>query len=315
VALLTVKNLETWVGPHKALEGISFSIEKGETLALVGESGSGKSLTALSIMGLLESNSRAQGEVLFREENLLTLPQSRLEQFRGRSLSMIFQEPMTSLNPVFSVGEQIREVYRVHCPAMGRMESKEKTLHMLELVQIPDPKKRYGSFPHELSGGMRQRVMIAMALALEPDLLIADEPTTALDVTVQAQILDLMEDLQKKIGMGILLITHDLAVVSQIAPRVMVMYAGRILEKATAEELCLNPAHPYTRALLESMPRLGREKVETLFTISGLVPSLKDRPQKGCPFAPRCHVVEDRCWDHLPPAQDFRELLCVRSPL
>ncbi|MGI6782987.1 MAG: ABC transporter ATP-binding protein [Aminivibrio sp.] len=276
------------------VDGVSLSIKKGETLGLVGESGSGKSMTSLAVMGLLpRPHGRVRGgRALFRGRNLLELSNEEMMKVRGREISMIFQEPMTSLNPVYRVGDQIVEGILAH-GAMSKARARERAVEMLARVGIPSPEKRVDSYPHLMSGGMRQRVMIAMALALEPELLIADEPTTALDVTIQAQILDLMEGLKKESAMSVLLITHNLGIVAEAAQRVAVMYAGRILETASTEDLFGTPLHPYTRGLLQSIPRM-EGRVETLKAIPGMVPSLDALPS-GCKFRNRCDFAAPVC--------------------
>jgi oligopeptide transport system ATP-binding protein len=288
--LLEVKDLEvqfhTYHGVAKAVNGVSFHVDPGETLAIVGESGSGKSVTSLTVVGLA-AGGVAGGEILFRGENLLTKSRREMRRIRGNEIAMIFQEPMTSLNPVYTVGWQIVEAIQTH-QDMSRRRALGRAEEMLELVGIPEPRARLGNFPHQLSGGMRQRVMIAMALSCNPRLLIADEPTTALDVTIQAQILDLMRELQQELGMSILFITHDLAVVSEMADRVVVMYAGRAVEEADARSLFTRPLMPYTRGLLGSIP--GESVVAAdgrLATIPGDVPNPVALPP-GCPFHPRC---------------------------
>ena len=301
--LLTVSNLVTsfhvggkWVN---AVDNCSFQVRKGRTLGIVGESGCGKSVTSLSIMRLIPSppGRISSGEIEFEGQNLLHLKESEIRKIRGNRISMIFQEPMTSLNPVFTVGNQISEVYRLHKGASKR-EARELSIEMLTAVKIPSPEKRIDEYPHQLSGGMRQRVMIAMALACKPSLLIADEPTTALDVTIQAQILDLMNDLQNQQKMSTILITHDLGVVAETCEDVVVMYAGRVVERASVQELFTNPRHPYTQGLMESIPKLG-VKQERLKTIPGLVPSLGNFP-KGCRFQDRCRLASSECRDAEP---------------
>ncbi len=273
--------------PVRAVDDVSFELSAGETLAIVGESGCGKSMTAFSLLGLVPSpGSIACGSVRFEGQELVGLPERALRKLRGARISMIFQEPMTSLNPVYTVGAQIGEVLRLH-RGLSRRAAKARAVELLGLVGIPSPEARVDSYPHQLSGGMRQRVMIAMALACEPTLLLADEPTTALDVTIQAQILDLLRRLQSELGMSILFITHDLGVVAEFASRVVVMYAGRVVERASATELFRDPRHPYTRGLLASVPPLGGEKPRRLATIEGTVPSLAALPE-GCRFASRC---------------------------
>jgi peptide/nickel transport system ATP-binding protein/oligopeptide transport system ATP-binding protein len=296
--LLQVNNLvtsfKTERGTIRAVDGISFSIRKGQTVGLVGESGCGKSVTSLSILRLIQSppGSIESGSINFDGRNILEFDEAGMRKVRGNRISMIFQEPMTSLNPVFTIGDQISEVFRIH-QGMSRKQAREKSIEMLRLVKIPAPEKRVDDYPHQLSGGMRQRVMIAMALSCNPELLIADEPTTALDVTIQAQILDLMADLQKKLNMAILLITHDLGVVAEVCDYVIVMYAGKIAEQAPVKEIFKNPKHPYTQGLLHSIPKLGH-KTEYLPTIEGHVPSLFSLP-RGCRFQDRCPHVMDKC--------------------
>lgn len=261
--ILEVKNLKTYFftdkGVNKAVDDVSFSIPKGKTVCVVGESGSGKSITALSIMGLIEEPGRIEGgEILFDSENLVPLSDRQMRDVRGGKIAMIFQEPMTSLNPSYTVGYQIDEVLRLHQSSLNKSQRKQKAIEALDLVGIPDPAEKYKEYPFKLSGGQRQRVMIAMAMVCEPDLLIADEPTTALDVTIQAQVLDLMSKLQEKKGTSMLFITHDLGVVAGIADEVVVMYKGHVVERASAKELFQNPRHPYTKALLGSIPKPGR---------------------------------------------------------
>ncbi len=290
--LLEVRNLRTWFhtreGIAKAVDGIDFRVDKGEVLGLVGESGCGTSVTALSAMRLVSPPGRLEsGEVVFDGQDLLQLSAAEMADLRGEKISMIFQDPTSSLNPVIEVGLQIAEVYEIH-HGISRKPGLDRAVEMLERVGIPDPKRRAKAYPHEMSGGMAQRVMIAMALACEPQLLIADEPTTALDVTIQAQILDLMRDLQNELGMATILITHDLGVVAEMADRVAVMYAGEIVEETDTRTLFLEPKHPYTRRLLKSIPVLGRVQ-EDLAVIPGTVPSLISLP-KGCRFASRCEA-------------------------
>ena len=288
------------------VDGVDLKIMKGKTLGLVGESGSGKSMTSLALMGLVpKPNGRiTEGAVLFNGKELIGLPEAEMRAIRGRDISMIFQEPMTSLNPVYTVGEQIVEAIRAH-KKITRTEARRTAVEMLSRVGIPAPEKRVDTYPHLLSGGMRQRVMIAMALSLGPALLIADEPTTALDVTIQAQILDLMNDLQRDFGMSILLITHNMGLVAENADRVTVMYAGRILEEASTEELFRSPSHPYTRGLLASIPRMSGEETE-LQTIRGMVPALYDLPA-GCKFSNRCDLAVDECHHGEPPLFDVAD--------
>jgi oligopeptide/dipeptide ABC transporter ATP-binding protein len=299
--LLEVKNLrthfQTRAGLVRAVDDVSFYLDRGELLGLVGESGCGKSMTALSIMHLIAPPGRiVDGEVLFDGKDLLKLSDAEMREMRGDDIAMIFQDPMTSLNPVFTVGEQIAEALRLH-RKMSRKEARLATIEAMREVAIPDPSRRLDDYPHQLSGGMRQRVMIAMALACNPKLLIADEPTTALDVTIQAQILELLDDLRKQRDLAVLLITHDLGVVAEVADRVAVMYTGRIVEESPVDELFACPKHPYTEGLLRSVPKLtGADviKKQRLETIEGVVPSPTDLPP-GCHFAPRCPHRMPRC--------------------
>jgi oligopeptide/dipeptide ABC transporter ATP-binding protein len=294
--LLRIEDLHTQFHVHggvvRAVDGVNLTIPAGQTIGLVGESGSGKSITALSIMRLLESNGGiTSGHVWLHDRDLVTLSDEEMRAIRGNDISMIFQEPMTALNPVFTVGDQIAEAVRLH-EKVDKAQAFERAIEMLRLVGISDQKRRAKQYPHELSGGMRQRVMIAMALSTNPELLIADEPTTALDVTIQAQILRLMRDLQAKLGSAILLITHDLGVVAEMCSSVAVMYAGRIVEQAQTEELFGNPKHPYTQGLLASIPRLGK-KQERLHVITGSIPNPLAVPP-GCAFRPRCPIKAPR---------------------
>jgi peptide/nickel transport system ATP-binding protein len=306
--LLEVDDLKTHFftrdGIVRAVDGVSFSVEAGETLAVVGESGCGKSVTSLSILRLIASppGRIVAGRLLFEGRDLLALTEEQMRGVRGNAISMIFQEPMTSLNPALTVGRQIAESLTVH-RGLSQREAMEKAVDMLRKVQMPESERRIRQYPHELSGGMRQRVMIAMALACGPKLLIADEPTTALDVTIQAQILELMRKLAKETGAAIILITHDLGVVAEMAQRVVVMYAGRKVEEAPVDELFARPRHPYTRGLLGSMPHLGdsvrTDGAKRLLEIPGMVPSLKDE-QPGCLFAPRCANALPKCIQQAP---------------
>jgi peptide/nickel transport system ATP-binding protein len=292
-------------GVVRAVDGVSFSISQGETLAVVGESGCGKSVTALSILRLIATPpGRISADRLrFERQDLLDLSEAQMRKVRGDRISMIFQEPMTSLNPVLRIGRQIAESLRLHRGLSNNNDAASRAVDLLKLVGIAEPDRRATQYPHHLSGGMRQRVMIAMALACEPQLLIADEPTTALDVTIQAQILDLMRELRAKTGAAIMLITHDLGVVAEMAQRVIVMYAGRKAEEAPVEELFARPLHPYTRGLLHSVPRLGNvESRQQLAEIPGMVPSLKE-VIPGCLFAPRCAWATDRCRSENPPLE------------
>ena len=308
--LLEVTDLKTYFdtdeGTVKAVDGVSFHINKGETLAVVGESGSGKSVMSLSIMRLIPNppGRIAGGEILFNGENLVTKSERAMRRIRGNDISMIFQEPMTSLNPVYTVGDQIAEAIVLH-QGKSKRQAMKMAADMLELVGIPEPGKRVRNYPHQMSGGMRQRVMIAMALSCGPQLLIADEPTTALDVTIQAQILDLMRKLQREIGMSILFITHDLGVVAEIADRVVVMYAGRAVEEADVEDIFAHPRMPYTLGLLNSIPRVDKVAVHQtrLEAIPGNVANPLNLPQ-GCSFHPRCRFMREGCKEAIPPLED-----------
>lgn len=300
--LLDVKHLKTEFrlkrGVVNAVDDISFSVDKGEILAIVGESGSGKSVTSLSIMGLIaEPGKVAGGEILFKGTDLTKLPASELQKIRGDQISMIFQEPMTSLNPVYRVKDQIMESIMTHMK-LSKEEALKRTVEMLDIVGIPSPEKRANDYPHQMSGGMRQRVMIAMALSCRPELLIADEPTTALDVTIQAQILELLYSLREKLGMAVLLITHDLGVVAEAADRVIVMYCGKVVEEADVKTLFTDPKHPYTIGLLESIPKMDDER-ERLYMIKGMVPNPLQMP-KGCSFSDRCDKCMEKCRVHMP---------------
>ena len=291
-------------GTLRAVDGLSLSVPAGKTLCIAGESGCGKSVTALSIMGLLPDNARIEsGQILFKGRDLVTLDAGERRRLRGRELAMIFQEPMTALNPVLSVGEQIAEVFRIHGTA-GAAQARARALQMLEQVKIPDAARRYGEYPHQMSGGMKQRVMIAMALAHHPALLIADEPTTALDVTIQAQVLNLLAELQRELGMAIVFVTHDLAVVAEIADEVVVMYAGRVVERAAVIDLFERPAHPYTRGLLAARPRPGQTRHDgsTLNVIAGSLPALHERGG-ACAFRARCPQAMARCAEAEPALQ------------
>ena len=307
--LLQVQNLKTSFftpeGEVRAIDGVSFEIGEGKTLGLVGESGCGKSVTSLSIMRLIPSppGKIVGGEIFYRGRDLLKLNNEEMRKIRGNEISMIFQEPMTSLNPVFTVGNQIGEAIKLH-QGLGKRETRQKTIDMLRLVKIADPESRVDSYPHQLSGGMRQRVMIAMALSCNPSLLIADEPTTALDVTIQAQILELMKELQQKIGgMALLLITHDLGVVAEQADDVAIMYAGKIVERSNARRIFNHPFHPYTVGLLNSLPGIGEQKKKRLDAIPGVVPSPLNLPS-GCRFRDRCPRAQDACAQAEPPLEE-----------
>jgi oligopeptide/dipeptide ABC transporter ATP-binding protein len=305
--LLEIKGLSTWFfmesGIAKAVDDVSFSIDKGEMLGLVGESGCGKSVTALSILRLVQSppGKIVKGNAFFRGKDLLALSESEMRHVRGNEIAMIFQEPMTSLNPVFTIGSQIMEAVRLH-QNVGKKEARNRTVEMLKLVGIADPERRVDDYPHQLSGGMRQRVMIAMALSCNPELLIADEPTTALDVTIQAQIMELLWKLQDELSMAILLITHDLGVVAESAERMIVMYAGHIVEEGSTLALFDGPGHPYTQGLIDSVPRLDDIK-RRLAVIKGTVPDPADLPP-GCPFNPRCPLATEICIKKFPELEE-----------
>ncbi|MBV9863237.1 MAG: ABC transporter ATP-binding protein [Alphaproteobacteria bacterium] len=305
--MLEIDDLRTWFftrdGVIRAVDGVSFSVMPGETLAIVGESGCGKSVTALSVLRLVPSppGRIVSGAIRFAGRDLLALSEAEMRRVRGNEISMIFQEPMTSLNPVMTIGRQIGETLRLH-QGLSKTAALAKAVDMLRLVKIPEPAQRAGEYPHQLSGGMRQRAMIAIALACNPRVLIADEPTTALDVTIQAQILDLMRELKQQIDAAIVLITHDLGVVAEMAERVIVMYAGHKAEEAAVAPLFRHPLHPYTKGLLGSVPRLGEASLRQparLAEIPGTVPSLRE-PIPGCPFAPRCPFVTDICRREMP---------------
>jgi len=308
--LLEVRGLQTHfftrAGVAKAVDGVNFAIDAGETLAIVGESGCGKSVTAFSILRLVANppGRIVGGEILFEGRDLLKLDDAAMRAVRGDRIAMIFQEPMTSLNPVLTIGDQIVEAVRLHRP-VSKTAARDRAAELLDLVGIPEARRRLDEYPHRLSGGMRQRAMIAMALACEPKLLIADEPTTALDVTIQAQILDLLDDLKRRTGMAVLLITHDLGVVAQHSQRVAVMYAGKVVEEAATADLFRAPRHPYTRGLLASIPRADAAQ-ERLTEIPGLVPGLTDMPP-GCAFAPRCGLATDRCRQSAPALEVTRD--------
>ena len=302
--LLNVNDLsvgfESDDGMFMAVRDMGFAVRKGETVCIVGESGCGKGVTSLAIMRLLaEPPAHVSGEVLFEGKDLLKLPMDEMRGIRGNQIAMIFQEPMTSLNPVFTCGFQISEALIAH-QGMTKAQARERSIELMRMVGIPEPEKRFDAYPHELSGGMRQRVMISMALACEPKLLIADEPTTALDVTIQAQIMELLRDLKRRLGMALILITHDMGIVAQMAEWVIVMYAGEEVERADVRTIFSNPLHPYTEGLLESIPRLDSDTNKELPVIEGTVPGMYDMP-KGCKFAPRCKRCMERCLNEAPP--------------
>ena len=319
-ALLQVRDLKTWFetdrGLFRAVDGISFDVPRGRTVGLVGESGCGKSVTSLSLMGLVASPGKVSAESIhFEGRDLLGLSPQARRMLRGNRMSMVFQEPMTSLNPVHTIGRQIVEVIRAH-QDISLQAARSRAVEVLELVRIPSAAQRLDDFPHHLSGGMRQRVMIAMALACEPALLIADEPTTALDVTIQAQILELLRDLQQRLGMAILMITHDLGVIAELADEVIVMYAGKIVESAPVDSIFNDPQHPYTIGLLGSIPRLDVAR-SRLATIEGTVPSPARQPA-GCRFAPRCPFSDARCHAEPPALREIspgHQVACWRAPV
>jgi oligopeptide transport system ATP-binding protein len=302
--LLEVKNLKTYFytpdGVVKAVNGVSYTLDDGESIGLVGESGCGKTVSALSLMRLIPTppGRIVEGEVIFEGRDLLKLSDENIRRVRGNDIAMIFQDPMTSLNPVLTIGRQISEALELH-KSMNRSQARERTIELLELVGIPSARSRVDDYPHQFSGGMRQRVMIAMALSCDPKILLADEPTTALDVTIQAQILDLIRRLRSEMGMAVVLITHDLGVVAGIADKINVMYSGYIVESAPSTELFANPRHPYTLGLLRSIPRIDEPRREKLIPIEGLPPDLIDAPP-GCPFQPRCVYAVDRCREENP---------------
>ena len=327
--ILEVKHLQTTFfteeGEVRAVDDVSFNVYKGKTIGIVGESGCGKSVTSLSIMRLIPNppGRTTGGEILYRGKDLLKLDMPTMRKIRGNEISMIFQEPMTSLNPVFTIGNQICEAISLHQDLPGK-DVRTKAIDMLRLVGIPSPERRIDDYPHQLSGGMRQRVMIAMALSCNPNVLIADEPTTALDVTIQAQILDLLKELQDRVGMALMLITHDLGVVAEVADEVVVMYAGRVVEQGKVREIFAHPKHPYTRGLLNSIPTMsldptGKVKKKRLETIPGIVPSLLDLPP-GCRFQDRCPYVIDACRGEEPALREIvadpqvpHRIRCIRD--
>ena len=317
--LLEVKELVTHFftqdGVVRAVDGISFDLAEGETLGIVGESGCGKSVSALSIMRLIANppGKIVAGQVIFDGEDLLKLEEAGMRRIRGNKIAMIFQEPMTSLNPVLTIGRQLTESLELH-QGMSRYQALERVAELLRLVEIPDASQRLKDYPHQLSGGMRQKIMIAMGLSCNPKLIIADEPTTALDVTIQAQILELLGDLTEQFGMALIIITHNLGVVARYARRVVVMYAGGIIEVGSSEEIYYNPRHPYTLGLLQSVPRLDQVKTERLDAIEGLPPDLLEKPT-GCSFAPRCKFAYDKCTQEAPPlmqVSDGHQSACWR---
>ncbi|MFO1445070.1 ABC transporter ATP-binding protein [Bacillus sp. Bva_UNVM-123] len=308
--ILELKELKTHFyterGRVTAIDGISFNVNENEILGVVGESGCGKSATAQTILKLYDEKEAVQyeGEINFNGKNLLTLTENAMQKIRGNDISMIFQDPMSSLDPVYTIGDQIVETILLH-QKVSKKEAYQKAIEMLKMTGIPSPEKRIHEYPHQLSGGMRQRILIAIALICQPKLLIADEPTTALDVTIQAQILDLILQMNKEMGMGIIFITHDLGVVSEICTRVVVMYLGQIVEEADTNSLFSNPLHPYTKGLIKSIPQLEGERSQKLFTIEGIVPSLNNIP-KGCRFAPRCQYADELCRSQAPDLKQYK---------
>ncbi|WP_346915573.1 ABC transporter ATP-binding protein [Clostridium sp.] len=323
--ILDVENLQvsfhTYAGEVKAVRGVDFHLDKGETLAIVGESGCGKTVTSKAIMRLLPEPMPAEikkdSKIIFDGKNILDMNEKELRKLRGSDISMIFQDPMTSLNPTMTVGKQIAESLIIH-RGMNKAEAMKEAIKMLDLVNIPNADKRAHQYPHEFSGGMRQRAMIAIALACNPKILIADEPTTALDVTIQAQIMDLIGDLQKKLGTAVILITHDLGVVADTADRIQVMYAGQVIERGTVEEIFANPQHPYTWALLQSVPRLDTKNKDTLYALNGTPPDLV-KPPIGCPFAARCEYCMQICLEEMPEVTNVKndhQVLCwLKHPM
>ena len=315
--ILQIEDLHTGFNGVPAVDGVSLSVDRGRTLGIVGESGCGKSMLSLSVMGLVPQPGRVtQGRVLFRDQDLLTLPPRAMRDYRGKGIAMIFQEPMTSLNPVFTVGDQITEAMAAHDRGASRAQLRTRAIAALDRVRIPAAARRIDDYPHQMSGGMRQRVMIAMALSCDPDVLIADEPTTALDVTVQAQILDLLRDLQAQSGMAIVLITHDLGVVAEMADEVAVMYAGRVVERASGTDIFDDPQHPYTLGLLGSIPKI-EETRDRLLAIEGSVPAPFALPD-GCRFHPRCVFAADACTQTDPalrPLGPDHTAACIRAPV
>jgi len=308
IVMLSVENLKvqfrTERGLLTAVNNISFEVKGGETVGIVGESGCGKTVTSLSILRIVPEppGEIVGGSIRFQGQDLLKLSRSKMRAIRGKQISMIFQEPMTALNPVFTIGNQMIDVLRRH-QGVSSVDAKKQAIEMLEIVRIPSASRRINEYPHQLSGGMRQRVMIAMALSCRPKLLVADEPTTALDVTTQAQVLEQMKELQNEYSMAMILVTHDLGVIAETCQRVIVMYCGRIIESATVEEIFKKPLHPYTRGLLTSIPRIRKEKLKRLPTIEGMVPDLLRLPS-GCAFAGRCQYVEEKCRQSVPPLEN-----------
>ncbi|HEY8050221.1 MAG TPA: ABC transporter ATP-binding protein [Ramlibacter sp.] len=324
MALLEVRGLKTWFrtdeGWLHAVDGVDLTVDSGETVCVVGESGCGKSVTAMTILKLIPMppGRIAGGQVLWRGQNLVPLSPHAMQRIRAKEIAIVFQEPMTSLNPVYTVGEQIAEAVRLH-GGFSKRSALDRAIEMLQLVHIPQPERRVSDYPHQFSGGMRQRVMIAMALSCNPQLLIADEPTTALDVTIQAQILDLLQELKERLGMAILLITHAMGVVAEMAQRVVVMYAGKVVEEAPVKELFAHPRHPYTQGLIRSIPRVDRtsEHRARLETIPGTVPKLID-PGEGCRFAARCRFAMDACKAATPPLREVapgHKVACILDEL
>jgi len=316
--LLEVKNLKTYfftdAGTVKSVDDVSFTVNRGKTLGIVGESGCGKSITSLSIMRLVETppGKITGGEIIFEHENLLEKTEEEMRRIRGKKIAMIFQEPMTSLNPVYTIGDQIVEALRIH-EKMNKKEAHDRAIEMLQLVKIPMAEARFYEYPHQLSGGMRQRVMIAMALSCNPELLICDEPTTALDVTIQAQILELINELKIKTGASVIMITHDLGVISEVADDILVMYAGKVVETGSTAAIFSNPLHPYTEGLLDCIPRTDSDPHERLKTISGMVPGFDAMPP-GCSFCPRCKYAQQICHEHMPDLEETadRKVRCFR---
>jgi peptide/nickel transport system ATP-binding protein len=316
--LLEIENLKTyfytWAGVVKAVDGVSLKVKEGETLGLVGESGSGKSVTALSILGIVPRPGKIiDGRILYRGENLLEKNEGEMQKIRGKEIAYIFQDPATSLNPIFSIADQLVEVIRRH-QNVGKQKALEKAIELFKLVEIPDPEIKIWSYPHQLSGGMKQRMAVARALSCQPSLLLADEPTTNLDVTIQAQILELMMNLKKKLGMSMILITHDMGVVAGVADRISVLYAGRVCESASTKTIFHNPLHPYTKALLEAVPNIAIKK-EKLTVIPGTIPNLIE-PPSGCRFHPRCDFAGSACSVTVPPLVEMESehyVACIRA--